>query len=72
MRIEFTNVGPLKVSWSIEADAVDEDFLEMQVRKRRVLRSRCIFVVLDEDDTGTVFAGIRPVGRVRVLSRTNV
>ena len=66
MKVEFSNVGRTKASWSIEAAAVDEEFLALQVRKRRALMSQDIEVSLNEDGTGTVFAGMRPVGDVRV------
>lgn len=67
-RVTFAGVGRSKVGWvEVLKQKPTERILERLVKKQKVLMSRDIECVFDDDEEyGEILAGIRPVGAFRV------
>lgn len=62
MRVKFIRVGRANQSWSAEVDAVTEEWLYQQVKRKGAVAS----VDVHFGDEGEIFAGITQVGSFQV------
>jgi len=66
MQVEFVEVGRSKKSWCEEMVKLTHGALEKSVRQHGALMSRGIDFDMDDDNTGTIYSGLHPVGRFRI------
>jgi len=67
--VKFIDVGRNKLSWTAQTAEVGFDWLYKQVKAKGALMSSDI-AFRNEHGNGTIYAGVRAVGRFEVVTET--